>query len=133
MEAWEVLRDKNIKRTSCREGILTAVMQSGQALSESEIKDKLEACYDRTTFYRSFKTLEDSGLLHKVVIDSSTIKYAFGSIGGSLGHAHFYCQGCGIVSCIENLPLALPSSVAGLRVRSADYIIRGECRSCHTE
>ncbi|NLF42620.1 MAG: hypothetical protein GX587_07990 [Bacteroidales bacterium] len=57
MKALEILNNHNLKRTSCREGIIEVVMEAKQALSENEIRERLIGNYDRTTFYRSFKTL----------------------------------------------------------------------------
>ena len=67
MEPIDILNNHNLKRTSCREGILEVVMAANQALSENEIKEQLAGNYDRTTFYRSFKTLEEHRIIHKIV------------------------------------------------------------------
>ena len=59
MKPIEILNKHNLKRTSCREGIIQVIINANSALSENEIRERLEGTYDRTTFYRSFKTLEE--------------------------------------------------------------------------
>jgi Fur family ferric uptake transcriptional regulator len=72
----EILNNHNLKRTSCREGIIEVIMTAKQALSENEIRERLVGIYDRTTFYRSFKTLEEHNIIHKIVLDNQLVKYA---------------------------------------------------------
>ena len=76
MKAVDILNHHNLKRTSCREGIIEVVMAAKQALSENEIRERLAGNYDRTTFYRSFKTLEEHKIIHKIVVDNQLVKYA---------------------------------------------------------
>ncbi len=70
MKALDVLYSHNLKRTSCREGIIEVLMAANEALSEIEIREQLAGNYDRTTFYRSFKTLEENKILHRIVVDN---------------------------------------------------------------
>ncbi|MDD3664572.1 MAG: transcriptional repressor, partial [Bacteroidales bacterium] len=106
MKPIEILNQRNLKRTSCREGIIELVMNAGEALSENEIRERLQGNYDRTTFYRSFKTLEEHGILHKIVVDNLLVKYALDKTVTNLDdHAHFYCQECQTVRCLENIPV----------------------------
>ena len=96
MKPVDILNINNLKRTSCREGIIDVVMTANQALSESEVREKLSGNYDRTTFYRSFKTLEEHKIIHKIVIDNQVIKYALdNSVTHKNEHAHFFCNKCG--------------------------------------
>jgi len=129
-EARELLRRYALKRTSCREGIITLMMQAGQALSEQDIRDGLAGSYDRTTFYRSFKTLEESGIIHKIVLDSQKVRYALAGNEAGQSHAHFHCTACQSVRCLSMapvLPIALPQ---GYRMLEAEIILHGFCPLC---
>lgn len=68
-----------MKRTACREGILSVMLEFGQALFENEIRDELSGNFDRTIFYRLFKTLLEKHVIHKVVVDNQVVKYALGN------------------------------------------------------
>ena len=106
MRAIDILHTKKLKRTSCREGIIELVMNANEALSENEIRESLVGNYDRTTFYRSFKTLEEHNVIHKIVIDNQLVKYALdNSLANKHEHAHFYCNECETVKCLDEIPV----------------------------
>jgi Fur family ferric uptake transcriptional regulator len=131
MKAVDVLYRHNLKRTSCREGIIELMLSSGQALSENEIREKLAANYDRTTFYRSFKTLEESKILHKIVIDNQMVKYALdNSITNKKEHAHFYCNDCHTVKCLETVPVQEIKLPEGYIESETEVLIKGVCPIC---
>lgn len=131
MDLNEILRKHNLKRTSCREGILTVIYNANKALSENEIRERLDRNYDRTTFYRSFKTLEESNIIHKIVIDNQLVKYALGNpITSGPNHAHFYCSICETVKCLDSLPLYSPDLPDGFSVSETEMIIKGSCNIC---
>ena len=134
MKAVDILNSRNIKRTSCREGIIEVIMKANQALSENEIRERLAGNYDRTTFYRSFKTLEEHKILHKIVVDNQLVKYAFDtSVSHKDGHAHFYCSECNTVKCMENIPVQKYSLPAGYFELQTEVIIKGLCSNCQNQ
>ena len=131
MEAVKVLSGHNLKRTSCREGIIEVIMTAGKALSENEIRERLAGNYDRTTFYRSFKTLEEHAIIHKIVVDNQLVKYALdNSVTRKKEHAHFYCNNCGAVLCLESVPVVQPVLPDGYTGEETEVIIKGTCALC---
>jgi Fur family ferric uptake transcriptional regulator len=131
MTAVEILNKHKIKRTSCREGIIEVVMSSNQALSENEIRERLAGNYDRTTFYRSFKTLEEKNIIHKIVVDNQLVKYALdNAITRKAEHTHFYCNRCKTVKCLENVPVHRYSLPEGYSDDEIEVIIKGTCAVC---
>jgi Fur family transcriptional regulator, ferric uptake regulator len=133
MEPQKVLHDHNLKRTGCREGIISLIMKAGEPLSENEIRDKLAGNFDRTTFYRSFKTLQESKILHKIVVDNQLVKYALDkAVTKKRDHAHFYCEECSSVRCLDSVPLEIPKMPEGFTVWETEMIIKGLCARCST-
>ena len=131
MKPLEILRTHELKRTACREGILSTMAESGHALSENEIKDELSGNFDRTTFYRSFKTLLEKRIIHKIVVDNQMVKYALdNSITHKDRHAHFYCKKCDSVICLDNMPVEEPEVPQGFEANETEIIIKGLCSSC---
>lgn len=131
MKASEILAQHKLKRTNCRQEIISAIMCSKMPLSEQEISERLLGQYDRTTLYRAFKTLEQNHILHKIVVDNYIIKYAL-NISETIReeHAHFYCNLCNNLICLENLfvpQLNLPDGYQNLKT---ELIIKGICPSC---
>jgi Fur family ferric uptake transcriptional regulator len=131
MKASDILKDLNLKRTSCREGIIEVVMNANQALSENEIKERLAGNYDRTTFYRSFKTLIKHKIIHKIVVDNQLVKYAIdNTMTHKDEHAHFFCNLCKAVQCMDNVPVekyALPDGYSDVET---EVLIKGTCANC---
>ena len=131
MKAIDILNRHNLKRTSCREGIIDVIMNTKQALSENEIRERLAGNYDRTTFYRSFKTLEEHKIIHKIVVDNQLVKYALdNTITYKNEHAHFYCNKCNTVKCMDNVPLQKYQLPDGYYDVETEVLIKGICSNC---
>ncbi len=134
MKAVDILNNHNLKRTSCREGIIEVVMISRQALSENEIREQLVGNYDRTTFYRSFKTLEEHKIIHKIVVDNQCVKYALDNTITHKGeHAHFYCNTCDSVQCMDKVPIQKYQLPDGYSDIETEVLIKGTCSNCKQE
>jgi Fur family transcriptional regulator, ferric uptake regulator len=133
MKPLEILNSHKLKRTSCREGIIHVILTANNALSENEIRERLEGNYDRTTFYRSFKTLEEHKIIHKIVVDNQVVKYALDNrITQKPSHAHFYCTICETVKCLDTVPLGIPQLPGGFNASETEMIIKGSCNLCNT-
>ena len=124
MKTIDILNNHSLKRTSCREGIIEVIMTSNQALSENEIRERLSGNYDRTTFYRTFKTLEEHGII-KFAIDNSIIH--------NKGHAHFYCNECHTVKCLESVVVKEIKLPEGYTKAETEILIKGICAVCGKE
>lgn len=127
----DILNSRKLKRTSCREGIIDVVMNTSEALSENEIRERLSGNYDRTTFYRSFKTLVEYNIIHKIVVDNHLVKYALDkTLTHKQEHAHFYCNECNSVQCLEDIPVQHYQLPNGYSNKETEVIIKGTCPSC---
>ena len=132
MKAEEILHKHKLVRTSCRQSIIDTIATSGHAVSEDEIKQKIEATYDRTTFYRSLKTLIEKNIIHKIVVDNQVVKYALNS-NETLNHkhVHFYCNSCEIVECLPDIEIETPKLPSGYKEISTELVIKGFCKNCN--
>jgi Fur family transcriptional regulator, ferric uptake regulator len=132
MKSLEILHKHNLVRTSCRQNIIETVAESGHAVSEEEIKQKVEGTYDRTTFYRSFKTLIENNIIHKIVVDNQLVKYALSENKPvNEKHIHFYCNRCGIVECLPDTEINTPKLPAGYTQVETELIVKGYCNKCN--
>ena len=126
-----ILYENNLVRTSSREGIISVMLDAGRPLSEQEIRDRIGGNYDRSTFYRSFKTLEENQIIHRIIIDHHTVLYAINpTITGNENHAHFYCEKCNRVRCLEDYIMTNPKLPSGYQVINTEMIIKGYCADC---
>ncbi len=132
MEASDILKNKNLKCTDCRSGIIELLLQSTVALSENHIKENLTDSFDRTTFYRSFKTLVEHNVIHKILVEDET-KYMLTPEEEKKGdsHAHFYCLKCAKVFCISKTNLTAFKLPEGFSAENIEVIIKGKCKYCN--
>lgn len=132
MKAQEILHQHNLIRTNCRQSIIDSIVNSEHAISEDEIKHKVEGTYDRTTFYRSFKTLIENKIIHKIVVDNQLVKYALNESNPiTQKHVHFYCNQCGIVECLPDSEVNSPKLPAGYKQVETELIVKGFCNNCN--
>ncbi|MDQ1772997.1 transcriptional repressor [Labilibaculum sp. A4] len=134
MKAVDILNRYNLKRTSCREGIIDVITAANQALSENEIREQLVGNYDRTTFYRSFKTLEEHKIIHKIIVDNQLVKYALdNTVTQKDEHAHFYCNECNTVKCMNDVPVQKYQLPDGYSDVETEVLIKGICSNCKNQ
>ncbi len=131
MDAEKLLKHHNLKNTGCRKFILNELLHSDCALSENEIKKSLPDLFDRVTFYRSLKTLEEKNIIHRIVLNDSTIKYALNKEAlSNIDHVHFHCIKCDDVICLETEVKAPTNLPEGFSVDSAQILLEGICPIC---
>lgn len=131
MDAEEILKYHKLKNTGCRKFIINELFQNDSALSENEIKQALPDLFDRVTFYRSLKTLEEYKIIHRIVLQDAVVKYALNrEILPDGDHAHFHCMKCDSVTCLKS-ELKTPANLpGGFSVNSMDVLLEGTCPEC---
>jgi len=132
----ELLKAKKLRKTPLRVKVLEMFL----AHSHSAIKtNKLESTLgevDRITLYRTLKTFEKQGLIHKVMDGTQQSKYALCEENcpthtSSEDHAHFLCDSCGETYCLGDFNLteiAIPDSY---KVNKIQLALSGTCPKCN--
>ena len=131
--AEKILHKYGLKGTGCRKFIVSRLLESEMALSENEIKGEITDLFDRVTFYRTLITLEESEIIHKIVLNDNLVKYALNKRHHVIGdlHSHFHCEGCDDVFCLEGktkFDVELPIDFVQKEVF---VVIEGVCASCN--
>lgn len=136
MNTADILQIHGLKKTTPRVALVEVLKQSPKAMSEQEAKEKLGPLYDRITFYRSVQTLEEAGVIHRIVADNTVVKYALNHCAHGhkhqIDHVHFYCTHCQSVVClndVKTMPYALPSDY---KIDSCEVLIKGTCGQCNS-
>lgn len=131
MDAEQILKHHNLKNTGCRKFIINELLNNNSALSEHEIKQALPDLFDRVTFYRSLKTLEENCIIHRIVLHDSTVKYALNNEALPKGeHAHFHCMKCDEVVCVETQVNVAVNLSKGFTIDTAQILLEGICPDC---
>jgi Fur family ferric uptake transcriptional regulator len=135
MNPVEILLQHNIKKTSPRVAIIQALQKGGIPLSEAEIKVEMGDLYDRITFYRSVKTLMEAGVLHRIVVDNTTVKYAMNHCEEchrhEPDHVHFFCKKCHALQCLNVTKIPTYDLPNGFMADEYEVIIKGLCINCN--
>ena len=131
----ELLRTHKLRTTSSRSAILGLFVNQHHALSYSDIEKEVSAYYDRVTVYRTLKSFLDKGVIHKVLDDSGSLKYALCTDHCSTAqhhhdHVHFKCSKCGQTSCLDDVEVPALKLPKGYKAIELNLLIQGICINC---
>ncbi len=125
------------RRTRGRAHILAALIESRRALTHTEIEAVLppDVVLDRVTLYRILEWLTEHKTVHRVSGADRAVRFAFSGDGSKVTvraelHAHFQCDTCGKVVCLDALHAQLPKLDNGYVARKADVLVHGLCDQC---
>ena len=130
------LKSFNLRHTDCREEILNAFANSQAALSHSDLESQIDARYDRVTVYRTLKTFQEKGIIHRILDADGGSKYALCKMQCSAeehhhDHVHFKCLDCGDTTCLEGTHIPAISLPDGYQRQEINLLIEGHCPNCH--
>jgi Fur family transcriptional regulator, ferric uptake regulator len=135
-EIKNLLNDFALRSTDCRNAILKVFMEKGFALSHADIEESTKEAFDRVTVYRTLKTFLEKGLIHKVLDDGGSIKYALCkeecSHEHNHEHVHFKCLNCGLTNCLDTTHVPEVQLPDGYTMKEANLLIQGICKDCNT-
>jgi len=130
-----ILQRHQLKNTKIRHAVLGLLMQSEGGLSHQDLSRSLEVDFDRVTLFRTLHAFEENGILHKIIDLNGTARYAYTEPSGqehSHSHAHFMCEICGQVVCLDETFLLNEVKVpAGFEKKSIDVQVKGTCAKCN--
>lgn len=137
-KALDILVENGLRKTAMRQGVLEIFLDSDIAISQQLIEASLEKQFDkvdRITIYRTLKTFEQKGIIHKAIDGTHTPKYAL-CVDDCTEHehhdthAHFHCDDCSKTYCIEELEAPKIKAPKGFQVKSTHLVINGLCNDC---
>ncbi len=129
MQATQILSEKNLSITSSRTRILQVLLESQVALSEKEIRARLDRQADRATVYRNLKTFTDKGIVHPVITENLSTRYVIKKAPEN--HLHFKCTVCDRVFCMTAVSLSSYTLPEGFVQYDTNFLVTGICRSCN--
>ena len=132
----ELFREKGIRQTPNRLGVMEIAGSSAYPLSAQEIFDTLIRTkqVNRVTVYRVLELLVKKELLERISAGDRQFRYGMAPNANHLHHPHFYCKRCNGMECLspesifigtESLERTFPGSIEKVEVR-----IDGICRNC---
>lgn len=128
MQFW---KEHGLRRTDCRVAVVGCLEAHATALSAQNLREAIGDMFDRTTFYRTLLTLEEHGIIHRIVADSEMVKYALNTRRElTEQHAHFLCDSCKQVWCLTQLAPPRYALRSGFEVSKVECIVHGLCAEC---
>ena len=129
------LRRHAVRLTPVRRTVLDVLAHSPFALSGAELEKQLPPT-DRVTLYRTLRTFEEKGLVHRVIDHSETVRYAApcleeaGPASPTPDHVHFKCTACQHIYCLSQVPVPAVALPGPYQVLRRDYLLLGVCAQC---
>jgi len=127
----DLLQLKGLKKTKLRTSLLEVFLNTKHAQSYVAIMAELGDMVDKSTLYRNLSAFEEAEIIHRITDDNGVSKYAFGPWQDHTGnHAHFFCEKCDNVYCVEGENPVNISVPEGFKKKNVQTIIRGTCPDC---
>ena len=135
----ELLRTYKLRITQIRLNILDIFRDNKWALSEKDIEEFLKEKYDRVTIYRTLHTFCKKSILHKVIDNTSLIKYALCQRECFKekychNHLHFKCEICSNTCCFKDFSID-PTHLyrKGYNFKEINILAVGVCDNCNPQ
>lgn len=129
------LRERGARVTPARLRVLALLRGAERGLSHHDVEKALDdgTPVDRVTLYRVLDWLVEQGLAHKTADEQRVFRFSAASTGGEphQAHAHFVCDDCGKVFCLEDTPRAAPRLPAGFASTQVEFEVHGHCAACN--
>jgi len=131
----DILAANGLSKTKKRIQVLDLFLNANRVLSLKEIEVAVTDM-DRITLYRTLKTFESRGIIHKATDGTKHPKYAMcnehcDEHNHQDNHAHFHCTVCEQTTCLEAVPTPnIPNIPKGFKVAETNLIMSGVCNNC---
>lgn len=132
-QAETMIRASGARVTRARIGVLAALLAAERALTHHEIEKRVNRAHgiDRVTVYRVLEWLTANEFAHKIAGDDRVWRFNTAEHDHARQHAHFQCNRCGTVICLEELGarsnIKLPP---GFHAQQLELTVKGLCAGC---
>ena len=115
--------------------IIDRLQESEFAMSQPDLEQEFQKEADRVTIYRTLYSLEEKGVIHRIIDLTGVSRYAIcedscDSQHHADEHLHFHCLNCGNVYCLQVPALPSYSLPRGYKIESTRLSAEGTCASC---
>ncbi|MBL7951509.1 MAG: transcriptional repressor [Flavobacteriales bacterium] len=131
----ELLRHHGLRTTALRLDLLRLLQASDRALTHQEFEGGLKVEADRVSIFRSLNAFVEAGVAHRVLDGRGTS--CFARCGTDCGHghhndthAHFRCNTCGHVYCMDPIELPGVALPRGFKLAKSYLELDGTCKGC---
>ncbi len=133
-----ILSNHKLRNTEIRREMLAVFLESDCALSHHDIEKKLDSKHDRVTLYRTLKSFEEKGIIHRIANHTDTIEYALCKDDcrdhhkHSDNHAHFNCEICSKTFCLDDVGIPDLKIPKDFNANDFQLLVTGICDKCNS-
>ncbi len=131
------LKSHDLRETPCRLAVLDCFKRSKYALSYADLENDLIEKFDKVTIYRTLKSFQTAGIIHKVLDDVGGAKFALCNDtcvthenNHHHDHVHFKCEKCEQTVCFDDLIIPKINLPKGYKSSEINLLIQGICKNC---
>lgn len=126
------IRAVGARATPARIRVLRLLRAAPCALTHHDVEAALGSPpMDRVTLYRVLDWLVESGLAHKLTDANRVFRFAVVAPGEAAAHAHFRCDRCARVFCLDGAPPRAPDLPQGFSLSRMEVDLHGCCPDCN--
>ena len=130
----KILENNDVKPTAMRLLVLQFLLHKKVAVSLTNIEDYFDNS-DRTTLYRTVKTFEEKGIVHKIDDGTGVTKYALCEENCNCEietdlHQHFHCTKCNETVCMTDYKIPNINLPKGYVAENVNLVVKGTCEKC---
>jgi Fur family ferric uptake transcriptional regulator len=134
-ESEKILKDHGLRLTNGRKEVLDVFLNKKFAISHSFLEDQLKQNHDRVTIYRTLYSFVEKGIVHKVLDEGGSSKYALCASCSdhhhTHDHVHFKCEVCGQTNCLDDIHVPRFKLPEGYVSKETGILIQGICQNCN--
>jgi Fur family ferric uptake transcriptional regulator len=136
-EIKQLLKPYGLKLTLTRLGLIEIFLCNDTALTYAELLRLTHEVFDRVSVYRTLKTFEEAGIIHRIVGGGNSPSYALSHLGKPVKepnhpqHLHFSCIKCNCIYCLDDQQVPSVTLPDIYEVHSLSMIVIGICRNCN--
>ncbi|MDE6246286.1 MAG: transcriptional repressor [Muribaculaceae bacterium] len=132
-EIEQILKEKGVKPTANRILVLRELMGCSHPVSLADLSRLLDPM-DKASIFRTLELFSANDIIHVIEDGSRSLKYELchGHGEHSLAdqHAHFYCEKCGSVYCLDEVKMPEFSLPDNFLPKSVNLMFKGVCKEC---
>ncbi len=132
-EIENILTSNGIKPTANRLLVWKELMKSTHPVNLADLERALDPM-NKASIFRVLELFAEKDLVHVIEDGSRSLKYELchGDKNHSVSdqHAHFYCEKCGSVFCLDDVKLSSEGIPENYKVKSINLMFKGICPTC---
>ena len=138
MQVRDLLKRYKLRNTQIRRFVIEIFRSQNRAFTHSSIEQNLGKKFNRVTLYRTLKTFEEVGLIHRIANENDRVEYALCRHNCDApshehfdNHIHFKCDRCARTFCLNHIPVPSIKVPANYKVKDSQILLKGTCEYCN--